>query len=86
MWDPSFDFQGDALTYDLTIAKDPALTSVVEARKGLTETELSLPLPAGVYYWTVTARDATGEWQIPFDECDDESGQRYFGVVRSELK
>lgn len=85
-WDASFDFQGDALTYDLTIASDPQLTAVVESRKGLTDTQAYLPLPAGVYYWTVTARDASGEWQIPFDEYEAEDGKRYFGRMRSELK
>ena len=46
---------------------------------------MQLDLPPGTYYWSVVARDATGEWQQPFDTYEDEADKKYFGVMRSEL-
>ncbi len=82
-WDPSHDLQGDALTYDLVVARDPALTDVIAEKKGLLETNAVLPVPAGTYFYTVTIRDATGEWQIPFTNYFDAAADRaYHGVER----
>lgn len=82
-WDASFDLQGDALSYDLVVSRDPALKDVVAEKKGLTATEATLALPGGTYFYRVTIRDASGEWQIPFSSYTDEaSDQKHFGVER----
>lgn len=86
-WDASYDLQGDKLTYDLTIARDPGLTDVVSAKPGLTETEATLALPSGTYYWTVVAKDAGGEWQSALGNFkDNATGKSYPGVERLEAK
>jgi spore coat protein H len=82
-WDESYDLQGDALRYDVKIARDPGLTDVVSEKQGLTGTETTVSLPEGTYYWTVTVRDATGEWQVPFTNYADPASQKiHRGVKR----
>jgi spore coat protein H len=87
-WDASFDLQGDAITYDLVVARDPQLADVVAEKKGLTATEVVLPSPgAGTYFFRVTIRDASGEWQIPFSSWIDEANDKeYYGVERFEVQ
>lgn len=80
VWDLSFDLQGDDLSYDWTLAKDPTFTQVVDQRKDLKVTSVELDnLKPGEYFWKVTAHDGKGHQQIAFDvyKLDDES---YFGV------
>lgn len=85
-WDASFDLQGDALTYDLKVARDPGLQDVVAEKPGLAATSAELPLAAGRYFYTVTIRDAAGEWQIPFTNHEDEAaGKKYDGVEMFEV-
>lgn len=86
-WDKSYDLQGDSLTYELIVARDPALTDVVVQKAGLTTTSQSVPLTPGTYYWTVKIHDATGEWQIPFGVWNDPANpdKNYFGVSRLDV-
>jgi spore coat protein H len=72
-WDPSFDLQGDAVHYDVLVARAPDLDQVVYETSGLDTLQLTIPQPfgRGTYYWRVTARDAKDpetNWQFPFDE------------------
>lgn len=79
-WDPSFDLQGDDLTYDWILAKDPSFTQIVDQRQQLKDTSLELDnLKPGEYYWKVTAHDGKGHRQIAFDvyEVDDLT---YYGI------
>jgi uncharacterized membrane protein len=79
-WDPSFDLQGDDLTYDWTLAKDPSFTQIIDQRQKIKETSIELDnLKPGEYYWKVTAHDGKGHQQIAFDvyEVDDLT---YYGV------
>lgn len=51
-------------TYDLILADDPALTSILHSETGLAATSLTIPPgiidPCGTYYWGVTAVNAGG--------------------------
>ena len=79
-WDPAFDLQGDDLTYEWTLAKDPAFTQIIEQRKNLRETSVELSsLKSGEYFWKVIVQDGKGHQQIAFDsyETDDKP---YYGV------
>jgi len=75
-WDESFDFQGNAITYDFQISN--ALTfdagEIVFERLGRTETSIGVDPadigPAGTYYFRVTIRDSEGNWQYPFDSIE----------------
>ena len=79
-WDPAFDLQGDDLTYEWTLAKDPAFTQIIEQRKNLKETSVELSsLKSGEYFWKVIVQDGRDNQQIAFDiyETDDKP---YYGV------
>ena len=80
-WDPSFDLQGDDLTYEWTLARDPQFTDVVRRVRGIRATSLVADgLTPGVYYWKVVATDPEGHAQIAFDYVADADGQTHFGV------
>ncbi len=84
VWDPSFDLQGEDLSYEWTLAKDPGFAEIVDERTGLKETSLEVPgLQPGVYYFKVIARDAAGNSQLAFEyleEMRDPEGYPYYGV------
>jgi len=77
IWEPSYDFQGDAITYDVEVAT----TTTFDAPLVVQMTGLSMPgdgdmppyvsvrkPPKGTYYWRVIARDASNpveHWQGP---------------------
>ncbi|WP_082655058.1 exopolysaccharide Pel transporter PelG [Paenibacillus sp. 32O-W] len=86
-WDLSYDLQGDDLYYDWSVAADPAFTRIVASRKGLTETQTSLPaLQPGTYYWKVVVRDKAGHTQIAFDQYEDEEGNPYYGIRQIKVE
>jgi polysaccharide biosynthesis protein PelG len=87
VWDASFDLQGDDLTYDWTLAHDPAMTRIIDQRKGITGTSvIEDSLPAGVYYWKIEVQDSHGNRQVAFDIYEDEDGIRHFGVRRIKVE
>ncbi|MEF2966827.1 exopolysaccharide Pel transporter PelG [Paenibacillus sp. M1] len=86
-WGLSFDFQGDDLLYDLTVAKDPHFTQPVFEKKDLAVNSFSAPgLPAGTYYWKVVVRDPEGHKQIAFDKYFDTEEQPYYGIREFEVE
>ncbi|MCU6710802.1 exopolysaccharide Pel transporter PelG [Paenibacillus sp. J5C_2022] len=86
-WNISFDLQGDALVYDVMIAKDPLLTDIVLAEKNVKENHLTIDaLPRGIYYWRVIARDSNGNEQQSFDFYEDSEAHIYPGMLRLEVE
>jgi len=86
-WDPSVDLQNDAVTYQVSIARQPNFSeeSIVLLRTGVTGTRLETdPLPNGDYYMKVLAVDSKGYTQEAFDRLD-ENGGTYFGVIKFSL-
>ncbi|MCZ8518245.1 MULTISPECIES: exopolysaccharide Pel transporter PelG [Paenibacillus] len=87
VWEPSFDLQGDDLTYDWTLAADPAFTQVVKEQKGLKESRISVGgIEPGTYYWKVVIHDGHGHEQIPFDIYFDTEGTAYNGVKEAKVE
>lgn len=81
--DSSFDFQGDLLTYGVTLAKDYEMKDVVFKEEGLVETifDYKEEIPAGTYYLAVTIKDSQGNEQISLDYYDNPAMEVYkFGV------
>ncbi len=85
-WGISFDLQGDDLTYDWTLAKDPGFTQIVDEKTGLAANRVSVDkLKSGTYYWKVIARDSKGNTQISFDSFEDVDGTPYYGMMKFEV-
>jgi spore coat protein H len=82
-WQRSDDLQGDAVLYDLEISTTPDFATLAFTRTGYSDTFMlvSQELPAGTYYWRVTARDGTAadSYQVAFDEVRIDT-TRYMGV------
>ncbi len=79
-WDVSEDWQGDAVTYDFTLARDGSLQQVVASRRGLATTGYQHVgrLTPGRYYWQVMSRDSANpdqHWQSAFDVLKLGDGQ-----------
>lgn len=86
-WGLSYDFQGDDLLYDLSVAKDPEFTQVVTTKKDLSNNTVTLDgLPKGIYYWKVIVRDTQGHSQIAFDKYFDTEEQPYYGIREFEVE
>lgn len=76
-WNSSFDFNGEFIAYTVQIAGDWnfASDSVVWESENLLGTSAVAPLlPAGTYYWRVTARNDSGNTQMAFDQVETASG------------
>ncbi len=89
-WDPSFDLQGDGLTYDFAVATSASFEAptIVASSNGLIDTtSLKVPLanlPAGTYYYRVIVRDDRNpsvNFQVAFDTYRDPvTREKHFGV------
>lgn len=74
-WSPSYDLQGDSITYDIQISTKPEFTSstIVANITGLTTTDYvyNWNLPTDFYYVRILARDSANpieHWQVAFNE------------------
>ncbi|MBH5320703.1 exopolysaccharide Pel transporter PelG [Paenibacillus sp. GSMTC-2017] len=86
-WDMSYDLQGDDLSYDIDVAKDPLFTQIVVQEKELTETKWTTDkVSPGIYYWRVTARDSHGSSNVSFDYYLDPEGDFYYGMREFEVQ
>ncbi len=71
-WWPSYDFQGDPLTYDLELSTTPDFSdgTLVMQQTGMSGTMLHVPTPPpGEYFWHVISRDGKNpaqNWQISY--------------------
>lgn len=73
----------DLLTYDIELAKDMAFANIVRSEKNLTTAEFSMSgIPAGTYYWRVTAKDSNGQIRNPSNIYLDEFGKRHCGFLK----
>lgn len=67
-WDYSYDLQGNDLTYHFQISTDLDFTNIIVDNKDLVLNTITISkLPAGQYYWRVTAIDSLGNAQSAFD-------------------
>ncbi|MCA1032253.1 CotH kinase family protein [Bacillus timonensis] len=80
-WEPSFDFQGDDLTYTFQLAKDPDMTTIFFEEKGLKYFHYEMDrLSNGIYYFRILTTDEKGNVQIPFDKFLSSEGTFHWGV------
>jgi len=76
-WDISYDFQQQDILYDMTLAKDPEMTEIIESYTGIWPTYTFSILEPGNYYIKVTATDSDGNVQTAFDYYPVENGKIY---------
>ena len=86
-WSPSYDLQGDSITYDVQISTKPEFTpsTIVENITGLTTTDYvyNWNLPTNFYYVRILARDSANpieHWQVAFNEYVF-NNHEYHGVM-----
>ncbi len=74
----SFDFDGEAITYDMQVARDMNFTNLLFDGKDMTlpVTEIDIPL-RGQYFIKVTATNESGKTQTGFDYYYTELGKKY---------
>lgn len=78
LWEQSYDFDRETVTYDFELSRGYAFTEVIEKKEGLivptTETELLEP---GQYFYRVTATNASGYEQTALDYYVSSRGKEY---------
>ena len=94
VWEEAVDFEGDAVVYDLYLAKDPQMQELVFSRTGLDSGDYNitswgeisfdtgLSLPPRTYFMKVVARERdSNRYQIAFDKYFDDDDTPYYGVL-----
>lgn len=80
-WDSSYDFDNEKVTYTFELARDYKMQSLIHKEEGLEIPQLVLdPLPAGQYFYKVTAVNESGETQTAMEIYPGEDDQDYHGV------
>ncbi|MDX8366092.1 CotH kinase family protein [Cytobacillus sp. IB215665] len=81
-WDPSYDVQGDDISYVVQVSRDPSFLDIVYEKKDMIDTKSSIDqLDPGQYFLRVTAIDSKGNVQYAFDQYEDSDGVKYFGIL-----
>ena len=79
-WEESYDFDGQDIEYQFQLSRDWEFIDVVTSSSLKNMTSIRVPLPpAGAYFWRVTATNADGKLQYPFDTYTDVEGKRHDG-------
>ena len=81
MWDASYDFQEENLTYTAVLSKNPDGSDVLGQYTGeWTQTNMPLPEP-GQYFLKVYATNESGFSQDAFDIYAIDSQKKYYGTI-----
>jgi len=85
-WSPSYDLQGDLISYTVEISATPDFTDLVYSQVGVLTTRLELDMYLrGTYYLRVTIQDDKGHYQNGFDVYMSEDKVLYQGVKSFNL-
>ncbi len=77
-WDPSYDFNGENLTYSFELAKDCNFNNVVLKEENLVVPVIEFDkLPKGQYFVRIKAYNESGYSQVAFDSYIVETGKVY---------
>ena len=81
-WEPTYDLQGDAVTYSFQISESILFDSFIYREDDLYITEILIgELGPGIYYWRVIVADESGNTQIPYDYVRlNENDPQYMNV------
>ncbi len=68
VWEASYDFQGDDLTYHFALSTDPDFNHLLVNQENIKSTQYVIPnLNPGNYFWKVTVYDSKGNSMDAFD-------------------
>ena len=76
-WDNAYDFQQEDITYQAVLARDYAMTDVVDSYEGVWPEMKTAQVAPGKYFLKVTAEDTQGNQQTAFDYYVAENGKVY---------
>lgn len=82
-WDPSYDLQGDDITYDFQVSDSMNFKTVYIERKNLTSVSENISLDdlkTGKNYWRVIIKDSKGNTQEAFDRIEGDDQTYYNGI------
>lgn len=78
IWDPSYDFDAETVTYTVELARDYTFKNPIMKEEGLLFPEISLPkLEEGQYFVRITSKNKSGKTQTAFDYYITEGGKTY---------
>ena len=84
-WDASYDFDGEMISYRVTLARDPDFADVLAAEDNLVIPQLSVYNPGeGQYFLKVEATNESGYTQVAFDtyvRTDDTALGKVYGTL-----
>lgn len=77
-WDSSYDFNLETVTYKIEVSDGYGFTNIIYSKEGILVPEISFDmLPAGQYFYRVTATNGSGYSQMAFDYYHSERGKEY---------
>ena len=80
-WDPSYDLDGEAVTYTFELAKDHAFTQIISKQEGLVLPQtIGEKLATGQYFFRVTATNSSGKTQTAMEIYEGEDEIKRYGV------
>lgn len=81
VWNSSYDFGNEKLTYTFELSSDCNFTNVILKKDQLSLQQVTTDmLPAGQYFFRVTATNESGRTQTAMERYDDINDIRHYGV------
>jgi spore coat protein H len=81
IWDESYDFDAENITYRFEVSSDPEFSNIVYQTDTINVTSVDTELfDPGDYFWRVIATNESGKTQYPFDAYFIEKGPPYDGM------
>jgi spore coat protein H len=80
-WDASYDFGGQNISYDFALSTDWEFKNIIaeDTLENVTQTQIDM-LDPGTYFWRVTAENALGNSQVPYNYYEDANSINHYGV------
>jgi spore coat protein H len=80
-WEPAYDLNNEDITYELTLGTDWEFKNIIAKQTVKNITELQLEeLKPGTYFWRLTATNASGHTQLPYNYYEDANSINHYGV------
>jgi len=81
VWDDSFDFNNEKITYQITVARDWEFQDIIISKNISYLTYVDIPyLDPGTYFWRVIATNERGNSQVAFNYYRDAENVLHNGM------